>query len=405
MKNWNKLQLWTRELRLNPLVLLVCALCVSSTFAGQVAPQRFGSVARRAPNSEAFAISSFYEIADSLPAGKPGDLIRFNEFDGYELPFNIMAVRILYHSVAAKGTDAAASGVVLYPDGNPPPGGWPVIAWAHPVTGVARTCAPSLMKNLYDGPVLSMYVNMGYAVVATDYVGLGTTFRNAFIDGPSNASDVIYAISAARRAIPQLGAKWVAIGEEDGGAAVVMVAEMESELGDAGYLGSIAIAGAMDLRTEIEQLHGEWHENLAALAYGVQSVYPEFRVQDMLTEKAMGIYRRLNQACSVPTPSSGVSATSMLQPKWETNSYVQRYIQRNTLGEKPARASLLLIGDERDSAARNLAERMCNKGDHIEIENYSGVGPGDLMGESASAQTSWITARFAGRAVPNNCPR
>jgi hypothetical protein len=393
------------ELRMNPLLLLVALVCLSGSLAGQVSPQTFGSAGRRAPNSGMFALSSFYEIADPLPAGKPGDLIRFDTFDRYELPFNIIAVRILYYSLAAQGTEAAASGVVLYPDGNPPPGGWPVIAWAHPVTGVARTCAPSLMKNLYDGPVLSMYVNMGYAVVATDYVGLGTSFRSAFIDAPSNATDVIYAVSAARRAVPQLGTKWVAIGEEDGGAAVLMVAEMESEMGDVGYLGSIAISGAMVLRAELEQLHGEWHDNLAALAYGIQSVYPEFRVQDMLTTKAMETYREISQKCSVPTSLAGASSKTMLRPKWEANPYVQKFVQRNTLAEKPARATLLLIGDERDSAARNLEERMCSKGDHIEVDNYSGVGPADLMGESASAQSSWIQARFAGRAVPNNCPR
>ena len=96
---------------------------------------------------------------------------------------------------------------------KPPAGGWPVIAWAHETTGVSRQCAPSLMRNVGHGPFLSMYVNLGYAIVATDYTGLGTNFRNAFMDAQSNATDVIGSVSAARAAVPQLGAKWIVVGE------------------------------------------------------------------------------------------------------------------------------------------------------------------------------------------------
>ncbi len=135
-----------------------------------------------------------------LPAGRPGELIRAEPFDEYALPYDVSAVRFLYHSRAATGEDVASSGVILVPDGKPPAGGWPIIAWAHRFSGVARTCAPSLMRNLYVGPFLSMYVGLGYAVVATDYAGLGTNFRNAFLDLRSNAMDVIYSVTAARAA-------------------------------------------------------------------------------------------------------------------------------------------------------------------------------------------------------------
>jgi len=62
-----------------------------------------------------------------------------------------------------------------------------VIAWAHDLSGMARQCAPSLTRNLNRGPLLSMYVSLGYAVVASDYTGLGTDYRNAFRDIESNA--------------------------------------------------------------------------------------------------------------------------------------------------------------------------------------------------------------------------
>ena len=202
------------------------------------------SPARPSERVRSLSITKFYDTPSPLPAGKPGDLIRSEEFDGYELPFSVTAIRILYHSRSAAGQDVAAAGVVLVPsEGKPPAGGWPVIAWAHGATGVARPCAPSLMRNLGHGPFLSMYVNLGYAVVATDYTGLGTNFRDAFLDNPSNATDVITSIPAARAAVPELGARWIVMGEAEGSLAVVAVAEKENELRDPGYLGGIAISG------------------------------------------------------------------------------------------------------------------------------------------------------------------
>ncbi|MGH9548286.1 MAG: alpha/beta hydrolase family protein, partial [Terriglobales bacterium] len=143
-------------------------------------------------------LTSFYSTPNPLPRGQPGELIRAAEFDEYQLPEGVSAFRILYHSRSASGTDVVASGVVLTPDQASPAGGWPVIAWAHGFTGIARHCAPSLMRNLNEGPFLSMYVKLGYAVVATDYVGLGTDFRNASVDLQSDAADVIDSIAAAR---------------------------------------------------------------------------------------------------------------------------------------------------------------------------------------------------------------
>jgi len=94
---------------------------------------------------------SFYETPDPLPPDIPGALSRSEEASDYDLPTGVRATRILYHSRSATGRDVPASGVVLVPQGERPHGGWPVIAWAHGTSGVARQCAPSLMKDLYYG--------------------------------------------------------------------------------------------------------------------------------------------------------------------------------------------------------------------------------------------------------------
>jgi alpha-beta hydrolase superfamily lysophospholipase len=207
--------------------------------------------------------------------------MRSEGFDEYQLPEGVSAFRILYHSRSADGEDVAASGVVLLPDEPPPAGGWPVIAWAHSFTGTARRCAPSLMRNLNEGPFLSMYVKLGYAVVATDYVGLGTNFRNASVDMQSNAADVIYSIAASRAAVPQLGRKWVAMGESAGGLAALGVAELERDIRDPNYLGSIAVSGIADGKELYEEIAKDSPGQFVFLAYGVQTLYPRFQVNQV----------------------------------------------------------------------------------------------------------------------------
>jgi fermentation-respiration switch protein FrsA (DUF1100 family) len=93
------------------------------------------------------------------------------------------------------------------------------------------------MRNLNEGPFLSMYVKLAYAVVATDYVGLGTNFRNASVDMQSNATDVIYSVAASRAAVPGLGRRWMAMGESAGGLAALAVAQLEGDIHDPDYLG------------------------------------------------------------------------------------------------------------------------------------------------------------------------
>jgi pimeloyl-ACP methyl ester carboxylesterase len=355
-------------------------------------------------------LTSFYDTPNPLPAGKPGELIRSEPFEEYALPPGVSAVRILYHSRSATGEDVATSGVVLLPEEETPPaGGWPIIAWAHGSRGVARQCAPSLMRNVYCGSFLSMYVELGYAVVATDYTGLGTKFRNAFSDMQSNATDVIDSIPAARAAVPQLGRKWVVIGTSEGSMAVAELAELENEIRDANYLGGIAISGVAETKDLYERFaQGPSHDMLVLLAYGIKTVYPQFQVGDMLTEKALPLYRQVEEACGNAVAGPDVSAAEMLKPNWEDDKYVKQYFARNTLGQKPAYGPLLVISGEADPAlpatmTAQVIARMCKQGDRVQFEKYPDPDPGRVTGNSVTAQIAWIRARFAGGLAPVNC--
>jgi hypothetical protein len=392
-------------------MFLTAATAVCLSLAGLTGNREFVQ-AQTATQTKTFRppdtlpLTSFYDTPHPLPPGKPGELIRSKPTDEYNLPFELSAWRILYHSRTAKGEDVPVSGAVLVPDGKPPAGGWSVIAWAHEYSGAARRCAPSLKKNLDVGPLLSMYANLGYAVVATDYYGLGADSGNPVLDMKSNAFDVMYSVPAARAAVPQIGSKWIAIGPFQGGLAAVAVAE--SEVRDPNYLGSVATSGVADAQQAYEHFAQASSDRvLLVLASTVKTLYPEFQASDILKDKALPAYQRIAQTCGGETEPEFTN--EMLKPGWEDNQFVKEFFSRNTPGQRPAHGPLLVISGESDlvipagMSGRTVA-RMCKQGDRILFWKYPDLDANGVMGGSVADQIAWIKARFAGYVAPSNCP-
>ena len=386
--------------------LLFALLFTSSAIFPQTPPS---AKSKPSHSLRSLPLTSFYDTPIPLPSGKPGELIRSEPFNEYRLAYEVSTIRILYHSRSASGQDVAVSGVVLLPDGSPPPGGWPVIAWAHDITGIARACAPSLLRNLSQGPLLSMYTNLGYAVVASDYAGLGTNFPYAALDLKSNAADIINAIPAARAASPQLGSNWVVVGYAQGSLVAIAVAESMSEKADANYLGAIGISGLADPRELFSRIsQSAAYPNLVFLAHGIKTMYPDFRIPDVLSEKALNLYDFMGNACEArlgPVPQAG----EMLKPGWENNPYVKNFFARNALGQKQAHRPQMLISAEYDreiplALAAGLVARLCQQKDRVLFVKYPTYSASAVLGNSVSEQVSWIRARFAGLPAPGNCP-
>jgi len=119
-------------------------------------------------------VKPFYAVTAEELAGPPGSIIRIEPWD-LHTAYWVRAFRILYRSTGLEGEPIAVSGAVIIPQFPVPAGGRPIIAWAHPTTGVAVKCAPSLSDDLIDSiPGITDMIPKGYAVVATDYPGLGT---------------------------------------------------------------------------------------------------------------------------------------------------------------------------------------------------------------------------------------
>lgn len=90
------------------------------------------------------AVSTINPTFATGTATAPGALISVRRMPG--APDGASAYGILYTSVGLSGELIPVSGVVIVPKGPTPPGGRPIVSWAHPTTGVVSRCAPSLAR-------------------------------------------------------------------------------------------------------------------------------------------------------------------------------------------------------------------------------------------------------------------
>ena len=370
---------------------------------------------RELDTERALPVVPFYTAPVTGNPQQPGTLVRAEAATDLALPAGVMATRILYHTRTANDEDALSSGVVLVPYGQAPDGGWPLLAWSHGTSGVATKCAPSLMSSLfYNWEGLYEYVMLGYAVVATDYAGLGTAGRHAYLDMLSNATDVVNSIPAAHAAVPGLSQRWLAIGHSQGGLAALGVAQLEGRIKDANFLGTVALAGASDLGDALASVMQVQLPVLNGLIgfwiYGVKSVYPEFDPNEVLTDKAYAIYATsVEEGCSAASGAfAAIPTGDVLRPGWRTNEYVRRFLERNRPGSQPTYGPLFLVsgGDDilfTQTAGRKIVERICAAGGHVQRKVYPRLGHDPVVYGSLKGQMDWIAARFAGQSAPNDC--
>ncbi|MGP5080527.1 alpha/beta hydrolase [Corynebacterium variabile] len=138
--------------------------------------------------------------------------------------------RFVYSTVDQHGEIAASTAAVFFPTGEAPEGGWPALAWAHGTTGMGDNCTPSAGSR-NDKVLVDHWVDAGYAVVASDYTGIGTPGLMSYFNGEATAVSVVDSVIAAQKLDSvgaQLSEKWAVAGQSQGGVAALHVAHKAS---------------------------------------------------------------------------------------------------------------------------------------------------------------------------------
>ena len=129
------------------------------------------------------------------------------------------------------GEPIAVSGAVIFPDTATPRIKRDVVAWAHPTTGVAEKCAPTLLPDL-SGTIAGIdeMLARGFVIAATDYAGLGGEGMHPYLVGVSEARAVLDSVRAARQLPDAAAGKRFAVwGHSQGGHAALFTGEQAAE--------------------------------------------------------------------------------------------------------------------------------------------------------------------------------
>jgi hypothetical protein len=168
------------------------------------------------------------------------------------------AYRILYSTLDQHDSAAVSTAAVFVPRSAPPQGGWPVVAWAHGTVGLGDDCTPSaLPRSERDNEYLSHWLDQGYAVVATDYAGLGTPGLMSYLNSVATARGVVDSVVAAHDMELPLSPQWAIVGQSQGGAAAVDTARWATEFSRGSgldYRGVVATGTPANINQIIERV-------------------------------------------------------------------------------------------------------------------------------------------------------
>jgi pimeloyl-ACP methyl ester carboxylesterase len=366
------------------------------------------------------AQTAFYRAPASEVAGAPGTLVRQELIDG--APLGATTYRVLYRSTGLDDKPILVSGVVIVPPGDPPPGGRPIVAWAHPTSGVVPRCAPSLAIFLFEQiQGLRSFVRDGYVVAATDYPGLGTPGPHPYLVGISEARAVIDSVRVAAH-LPGAGGgkKFVVWGHSQGGHAALftgIIAKAYSPELD--LLAVAAAAPATDLVTLMnEDIDSVGGKNITAMTlWSWQRVF-DANMDKVVDRRAIPAIDQLAEEC--------IEGPFDLRIRQRTEQPLEQHflttkhpsdvepwhtlLAQNSPGTLPAGIPVFLAQGTDDVIIRpkvtqDYAAMLCGAGSKVRMLSMPNIGHGRAAQASTQAMLDWTSGRFAGATAPDDCSR
>ena len=355
------------------------------------------------------------ELTWPLPYGEPGELIdieHLGEFNG-----DFSGHRILYHSRNKDGEDIAVSGYALVPlSDQPPEGGYPVVAYAHGTTGMADRCAPSdgvedsLSEfRLNETLVTKTLVGMGYAVVATDYEGLGTPGLHPYLVGKSEANSVLDSVRALRDwGGDRFSDTFVALGVSQGGHAALHAGQYWRD-----YAPELDLAGVVAVAppSQFESIETSYETDLGKtflmMIFGAYAdAYEDVEPSDILTPRGVALLDELEKRCigSLSDTFAELNVRELQAVDDPLDVPGLREIAReNDVNRRALPAPLLIVhGNDDNIVEYDRSVRLCSqiiglpRQGPTQMVTYINEDHYTISLAAARDMANWIRDRFAG---------
>lgn len=373
-------------------------------------------------------VPSFYVWTNPVP-DKPGTVLRLQALEEHLALQNsdpAKDLRILYTSTDGVDgkTPVTVSGAIYLPIGNPPSGGWPIIAWDHGTVGVADICAQSFRpRSPRDQAYLEVLLSRGYAVVATDYEGLGTPGPHPYMALRAEAYSTLDSVRAALATLPGvLANKVIAVGQSQGsGAAIATLQYAPAYAPDINVLGGVA-TGITDLFSGVNNASqippravaaGNSVYRILRLIGLAPAVEPGFDATPYVSDLALPLLRASTKACvdelHTIQASSSVTNANYLKAQLPVNLQKKMDAVMSMPIEGFALKAPLFTGTgladttTPPSKAYNFISTACSRGATIEWHYYPGLTHSGTVNGSLPDSLPFINKVFAGTPVTGNC--
>ncbi|MTE13441.1 lipase family protein [Nocardia aurantiaca] len=331
------------------------------------------------------------------------------------------ATYIRYRSTSPAGKPIEVSGAVFLPIGEPPPGGWPVIAFGHGTSGVVSACAPTNSPTLFgSAPTVAQLLAGHRAVVMTNYQGLDGPGDAPYLDTPSSGYDVLDSIRAARSTGLPLSPDAVLVGASQGGRAAESAAEtVKSYAPELKFRGVVLLSPALELQLVDTVRTGALKapDQYLIIPYVVAAVRystPGYRYDQILHGDLLTAAPHLEAHCAGNlTPADlalGVTATPA-EARFVDDAAARPFIDLQSRTNLPQSATPLptyiVRGDADklvDTAWSTAAiAKMCTLG--TPVHDLTIPGGHDAPATVTAQWLSWIDDLFADKPFPSTCPR
>jgi pimeloyl-ACP methyl ester carboxylesterase len=395
------------------------------TVAGLIGVMLFAATALAAhvpapdPRQGDGGVSPFYTWPGEIPS-QPGRMLRTEPLDpALGLATAGAQFRILYSSTDGMDgkTPVVVSGAYFAPQGTPPAGGWPLVAWAHGTTGIADVCAPSWMpRSARDAGYLNAWLRQGYAIVATDYQGLGTPGPHPYLAVRPEAYSVLDSVRAVLQGFPGVANRIVLIGQSQGGGAAFAAAGMAPDYAPELHVrGSVATGIPFPTAAPPANLAPP-HKADRTVAYRLyigimaQQTGPSRADDQIVTARALPLFQEARTTC-VGTlfrdvVRAGLNRANTLQPGYiAAFKAVLPSMQYTTL--KLTQPLFVGIGEQdRDVAParqRALIRNACAAGSVVEAHLYAGLDHGATVNASLKDSVPFVHKVMSGEAIVPVC--
>jgi acetyl esterase/lipase len=364
------------------------------------------------------AQGAFYQASPEEIVGPPGTIIR-QEPLGLPAPNGAAAYRVLYRSVGLNNEPIAVSGAVIVPAGPPPASGWPIVAWAHPTSGVVPRCAPSLALFLIQQiQGVREMMQRGFVVAATDYPGLGTPPTHPYLVGVSEARAVLDSVRAAR-GFGGAQNRFAVWGHSQGGQAALFTGLLAKDYApELDLVGVAAAAPATELGTLLgDDIDSAGGRNLTAMTLWSWSRVFGAPIDSVIDIAALPTINLLAEECieSVYDLLLRRATARPLQQHFLSvaNFYAtepwRALLASNTPGALPPQIPLFLAQGGADQLVRpavteGYMQRQCRAAGKVRMLTLPAANHGFIARDAASAAVDWMSDRFAGAPVPSDCP-